>query len=162
MTEILTIFLIILLAILIIGPKRLPEGVEQVWLIWENFRLNRYGAEPINLEQARKLWAAQRNIAYISTRFLYETAEHLNELRRRMLVALIVFGLCIALSFFFINQIMAVLLAPINAIQQTPQAVKTNMYVQQDVSITTTIIISGTAAPVSATLILPKGLPLPI
>ena len=109
MTDILSIFLLILLAILIVGPRHLPEGVEQLWLLWENFRLQRYGADPITLERARQLWAAQRSLPFITTRFLYETAEHLTELRQRMFIALIGFGVCVVLTFFFSNQILELL-----------------------------------------------------
>jgi sec-independent protein translocase protein TatC len=162
MTDILAIFLLILLAILVIGPKRLPEGVEQLWLLWENFRLQRYGAEPITLERARQLWEAQRSLPFITTHFLYETAEHLTELRQRMFIALIGFAICLALAFFFSNQILTLLKAPLKGIQQTTRSINNELYVQQNVVLTTTLSLSDMASPISVTFVIPAGTKLPV
>jgi sec-independent protein translocase protein TatC len=162
MTDILSIFLLILLAILVVGPRRLPEGVEQLWLLWENFRLQRYGAEPIKLEQARKLWEAQRSLPFISTRFLYETAEHLDELRQRMFIALIAFGVCIVITFFFSTQILDLLLAPLDNIPQPARPINNELYLQQNVTITTTVTALNATTPISAIIIIPAGTRLPV
>ena len=44
-------------AIALLGPNKLPQGVEQLWLLWTNFRRTQTDRQPLTIEQARRVWA---------------------------------------------------------------------------------------------------------
>src|SRR5712692_8471774 len=117
MGDILSIFLLILLGIMLIGPRKLPEGVEALWLAWSNFSRSQHGADPISLETARMQWRSQDNPLYNGIQLLYAATEHLIELRQRLFISIAAFALAVILTFVFSNEIFALLLAPGKRIQ---------------------------------------------
>ena len=83
MTDIISIFLVMLLAILLIGPRRLPAGVEALWLAWTNFSRSQHGGDPISLDTARMQWQRESNPLWNGVQLLYAATEHLIEGRSR-------------------------------------------------------------------------------
>jgi sec-independent protein translocase protein TatC len=105
------VFLVII-ALALLGPSKLPRGVEQIWLMLTNFRRSQAELEPLTLEQARRIWEASENPLYDVIQILYGAVEHLVELRHRifwvmgtMVVGAIVAGI-------FVDRILAFLQAP--------------------------------------------------
>ncbi|MEP7200726.1 MAG: twin-arginine translocase subunit TatC [Chloroflexota bacterium] len=162
MGDILSIFLLILVAILLIGPRKLPEGIEALFLAWTNFRRSQHGGEPISLDTLRLQWARDQNPLHSGIQLLYAATEHLAELRRRLFISLIVFGLCVLITFIFSDQLFALLLAPLNRIQQPATPTTNQFQLTQNVDISSTVTISETAQPISITITIPKGTILPV
>lgn len=105
------VFLIII-AMALLGPSKLPRGVEQVWLMITNFRRSQSELEPLSLDAARAMWAANESPLYDLVQIMYGAVEHLVELRHRifyimgtMLVGAIVCGV-------FVDRILEFLQAP--------------------------------------------------
>src|SRR5512142_2614648 len=92
---------LIILAIAVLGPAKLPAAVEQLWLTLMNFRRSQAEQPPLTLEQARRSWEATQNPLYSLIQVLYGSVEHLLELRHRifMVVGAALVGALIA-SFF--------------------------------------------------------------
>ena len=53
--------LIIFLAIIVIGPSKLPAGAEALWLALTNLSNAQRGLPSISLDQARRIWQVGRN-----------------------------------------------------------------------------------------------------
>ncbi len=51
MTEILSILPVMLPAVLLIGPRRLPAGVEGLWLAWTSFSRSQHSVDLIVLSE---------------------------------------------------------------------------------------------------------------
>lgn len=101
-----------IIAIALLGPSKLPAGVEQLWLMVTNFRRSGNELPPLSLAQARRLWERSENPLYDLIQILYGSVEHLLELRHRIfavLIALLVGGI---LSAVFTNQLLALLVDP--------------------------------------------------
>ncbi len=116
-TGIFGLILVGIMAIALIGPRKLPSGLEQLWLLLTNLRLSNAGLPPLTLEQARRSWQSNGSIFYGVIQIMYGAEEHLLELRRRLFV---VFGVLLGgavLAGVFINYIMAFLTRPAQGIQ---------------------------------------------
>ncbi|MBI5876512.1 MAG: twin-arginine translocase subunit TatC [Chloroflexi bacterium] len=163
MGDIISIVLLILLAILLIGPRKLPEGVEALWLTWSNFQRSQHGGAPITLDQARQRWRSEQSPFFNGIQLLYAASEHLQEMRSRMFKALIAVAICTLLVFVFSDNLFRLLLRPLDnvACVQTETLVST-LQLSQDVPITTTVRIGTDSTPVSTTVILPAGTILPV
>lgn len=163
MGDIISIIALILLAILLIGPRRLPEGVEALWLAWSNFQRSQHGGAPIPLAQARERWRSEQSPFYNGIQLLYAASEHLEEMRQRMFKALIAFAICTLVVFIFSDQLFRLLLRPLDSIDcPKVDTVVSVMQLSQAVPITTTVTLGEGAAPVSATVTLPAGTILPV
>ena len=45
-----------IVAIALLGPSKLPAGLEQLWLMISNFRRSQAELPPLTLAQARRIW----------------------------------------------------------------------------------------------------------
>ena len=163
MGDIISIILLVLLAIMLIGPRRLPEGIEALWLTWSNFQRSQHGGVPITLEQARQRWRSEQSPFFNGIQLLYAASEHLEEMRQRMFKALIAFVICTLLVFIFSDQLFRLLLRPLENIAcPTTSTVVSIMQLSEAVPITTTVSLGESATPVSVTITLPAGTILPV
>src|SRR5512139_1671233 len=87
-TGVFGLVLIAILALALLGPSKLPAGIEQLWLMLTNFRRSQADVDPLTLEQARRVWQRSGNPLYDVVQILYGTVEHLIELRHRIFVVL--------------------------------------------------------------------------
>jgi sec-independent protein translocase protein TatC len=101
-----------ILAIALLGPSKLPAGVEQLWLMLTNFRRSQAEQPPLTLEQARRIWAASDNPLYDLIQILYGAVEHLVELRYRIFVVLGTLLVGAIIAGVFADRILAFLTAP--------------------------------------------------
>ncbi len=99
-------------AIALLGPSKLPQGIEQLWLMLTNFRLSQQDLPGLTLEQARRSWEVSENPLYDLIQILYGSVEHLVELRRRLFTVLgtLVAGAIVAS--LFANKILEWLVIP--------------------------------------------------
>ena len=87
-TGVFGLVLLLIIAISIIGPRKLPQGIEQLWLLLTNLRLTNAELPPLTLEQARRSWQSNGSILYGVIQILYGAEEHLLEIRRRIFVVM--------------------------------------------------------------------------
>lgn len=163
MPEILSLVLLALVALLVIGPRRLPESIEALWLAISDFQRTQRGQPTLgNLYNARRFWISQKSNLYAGIQILYQVTAHLEELRRRVLYILIAFAFGFGIAFLFTQPLLGFIIRPVRVIQPSVQTnVPINQYVlAQDVQIQTTIITA--TGPTSATLTIPKGTILPV
>lgn len=163
MAEILTLFLLLLTALLVIGPKRLPEGLEALYLALTDLQRSQRGQPPLgSLHNARIYWASTRSGLFAIIQVLYRVSEHLEELRRRLFLVLLVFAIGFVGAFTFAQPLLGIIIRPINLLnvsagRQTP----VNDYVlARDVAVTTTTVTAN--GPVSTTVTIPAGSVLPL
>lgn len=158
MVEILTLFLLLLTALLVIGPRRLPEGLEALYLGLSDLQRSQRGQPPLgSLHNARIYWASTRSGLFAIIQVLYRVSEHLEELRRRLFVVLIVFGVAFVGSFTFAQPLLGFIIRPINFLNVGPvrQTPINDFVLARDVPISANVITpSGT---VSTTLTIPAG-----
>ncbi len=114
-TGVLGLVLLGIVAIALLGPSKLPAGVEQVWLMLTNFRRSQQELPLLTLEQARRAWEASENPLYDLVQILYGSVEHLLELRRRIFTVLGVMVVAGVVGGIFIGPIMNVLTLPLPA-----------------------------------------------
>lgn len=163
MTEIISIALLALVALLVIGPRRLPESLEALWLALTDFRRVQRGQPPLgNLYNARRYWISAKNNVYAGIQILYQVTAHLEELRRRLFYVLIAFGLGFGVAFFFAQPLLGFIIRPVRIIAPTTvtQIPINNYALAEDVQITTNVI--GASGAMSQTITLPKGTLLPL
>lgn len=112
--------LLAIVALALLGPSKLPRGLEGAWLMITNFRRSQAGLDPITLEQAQRIWRASDSPVYDLIQILYGGVEHLEELRRRIFIVLAALGIGAIAAGIFVNPILAVLIRPA---QGVPMAV---------------------------------------
>ena len=110
-------FFLAILVLIVIGPEKLPQSIEQLWLAIENLRRQQNNLPTKSLQEARRDWKASGSPIYAIVGGLYQGAEHLAELRRRLMVSVIVMFVFAVGSFFFANYIFAFLKRPAGDIQ---------------------------------------------
>lgn len=162
MGDALSIVLLILVAILVIGPKKLPAGLEALWLTWTNFSRSQHGAEALSLDTARRLWTHEKSPLYNGIQLLYAASEHLTELRQRLFFALIGVGVAVLLTFTFSDQIFDLLLAPLSKVQKPTRQTTSELELTQSVAISTTVAPPGSSEAISVTVTIPAGTRLPV
>jgi sec-independent protein translocase protein TatC len=111
-TSVVGLILLGILAIAILGPSKLPQGVEQLWLMLTNFRRSQQEQPLLTLEQARRSWEASENPLYDLVQILYGSVEHLVELRHRIFYVvgtMIIAGIAAAI---FLGPLRNLLVAP--------------------------------------------------
>ncbi len=77
-----------IVAIALLGPSKLPRGVEQLWLMLTNIRRSQADLESLTIGQARRVWEASDSPLYDLIQILYGAVEHLVELRHRLFAVL--------------------------------------------------------------------------
>lgn len=109
------VFGLVLLAIIslaLLGPSKLPAGIEQLWLMLTNFRRSQAELEPLTLELARRVWERSQNPLYDVIQILYGTVDHLVELRKRIFIVLGALLLGAIAAGIFANNILELLTLP--------------------------------------------------
>ncbi len=109
--------LIVFLSIIVIGPSKLPAGAEALWLALTNLSNAQRGLPEINLEQARRIWQARRSPIFSLINLLYAAAEHLEELRRRLMWTAAVFLIAAIVASVFADQLLDILRGPAGDIE---------------------------------------------
>jgi Sec-independent protein secretion pathway component TatC len=163
MPDVLSIFLLAFAALIIIGPRRLPESLEALWLAVTDYSRVQRGLPPLgSLHNARIFWTSEKNNVYAFIKLLGAVAEHLEELRRRLLVSILVLGVAFLVAFFFAQQLLALIIHPISSapFKTGPDAPVNDYVLASDTKITTQI--AGPTGPISATITIPAGTPLPL
>ncbi len=116
-TGVFGLVLLIIAAIALLGPSKLPAGIEQLWLSITNFRRQQSELPPLTLEQARRSWEMSENPLYDLIQILYGAVEHLVELRHRIFIVLgWLLGAAIV-AFIFSNQLLDLISRPKGDIQ---------------------------------------------
>ncbi len=109
--------LIVFLGIIVIGPSKLPAGAEALWLALTNLSNAQRGLPEINLEQARRIWQARRSPIFSLINLLYAAAEHLEELRRRLMWTAGGFVIATIVAGIFADQLLEILRGPAGDIE---------------------------------------------
>ncbi len=108
-TGIFGLVLLVICAIALLGPRKLPGGIEQIWLMVTNLRRSQANVPPLTLEVARRAWQASGSPFYDLIQILYGAVEHLEELRRRIFYVLGTLVVGAAVAAIFANRILEVL-----------------------------------------------------
>jgi sec-independent protein translocase protein TatC len=116
-TGIFGLVLLGILAVAVLGPSKLPQGLEHLWLMLTNLRRSQNEQPPLTLEQARRSWQASENPLYDLIQILYGAVEHLIELRRRIFTVLGAFLVGAILAGIFANPILTLLTRPAAGVQ---------------------------------------------
>jgi sec-independent protein translocase protein TatC len=111
-TGVFGLVILAIVALALLGPSKLPAGLEQMWLVVTNFRRSGSESPPLTLEQARRSWAASGSPFYDLIQIMYGAVEHLLELRRRIFIVIgaLVAGAVVAAV--FAGQILTILKRP--------------------------------------------------
>ncbi|HUS69366.1 MAG TPA: twin-arginine translocase subunit TatC [Anaerolineae bacterium] len=112
MTDIIWLALLCFVALIVLGPRKLPEGVEALWLSLTNLRRSQQNLEPLDLEPAREDWRRQGSPIAGIVQFLYSVTEHLVELRYRAIKAGLALIAASAVSMLFTGKVMEILVRP--------------------------------------------------
>ncbi len=116
-TGILGLVLVIIAAIALLGPSKLPTGIEQLWLSITNFRRQQNEQPTLTLAQARRAWEASENPLYDLIQILYGAVEHLVELRHRIFIVVGTLLVGSVVAFFFATPLLEFLTRPAGGIQ---------------------------------------------
>lgn len=111
-TGVFGLVLVIIIGISVIGPRKLPAGLEQIWLLLTNMRLSNAELPPLTLEQARRSWQASGSILYGMIQLLYGAEEHLLEIRKRIFVVMGTLLVSAILAGIFVQPVMKLLTLP--------------------------------------------------
>ena len=106
-----------IVAIALLGPSKLPGGVEQLWLMLTNFRRSQSELPLLTLDQARRMWQHGDNPLYDLIQILYGSVEHLVELRHRIFYVLGSMVVGAIAAGVFAERILGFLTAPAAGVQ---------------------------------------------
>ena len=109
--------LIVFLGIIIIGPSKLPAGAEALWLALTNLSNAQRGLPEISMEQARRIWQVKRSPLYSIINLLYAAADHLEELRQRLMWTAGMFLIAAIAASVFADQLLDILRGPAGDIE---------------------------------------------
>ena len=112
MSEIIWLGILIFVALILLGPQKLPEGVEALWLTLVNLGRARQNLEPMDLDSARASWRRSGSPAYSLIQMLYGVSEHLVELRRRAIRAGLALVAAAGVSVLLTSKVMEFLIRP--------------------------------------------------
>ena len=101
-----------IVAIALLGPSKLPRGVEQLWLMITNIRRSQADLESLTIEQARRVWEAGDSPLYDLIQILYGAVEHLVELRHRLFAVMGTMLVGAIACSFFVDRILRILQQP--------------------------------------------------
>jgi sec-independent protein translocase protein TatC len=116
-TGVFGLVLVAIMAIALIGPSKLPRGLEQLGLLLTNLRLSSAEQPPITLEDARRSWRSTGSIFYGVVQIMYGAEEHLLELRRRIFVVIGALAIGAILAGIFANRLLSILVRPAHGVQ---------------------------------------------
>lgn len=163
MPEILILFILLLTALLVIGPVRLPQGLEALYLALTDLQRSQRGQPPLeSMHNARIYWASTKSGLFAIIQVMYRVSEHLEELRRRLLVIILAFGIAFVIAFSFAQPLLGFVIRPINLLPfRLPTQSPINDFVfARDVPVITNMVTAtGTE---TATLTIPAGTVLPL
>ena len=111
-TGVFGLVILVIVAIALLGPSKLPRGVEQLWLMLTNIRRSQVDLEPLTIEHAHRIWAASDSPLYALIRLLYGAVDHLVELRRRIFAVLGAMVVGAIVTGFFVDSILRLLQRP--------------------------------------------------
>ncbi len=106
-----------IVALALLGPSKLPAGIEHLWLMLTNLRRSNSELPPLTLEQARSIWEASGNPIYDLVMIMYGAVEHLLELRRRIFIVLGTMLGGAVVAAVFLNPILTFLTRPAQGAQ---------------------------------------------
>lgn len=112
MSDIIWLALLVLVALIVLGPEKLPQGAESLWLTLLNLRRTQQNLEPFDLESARVRWRREKSPIYGLIQFLYAVTEHLIELRYRTIKAGLALVAASVVSVLFTGKILDLLIRP--------------------------------------------------
>lgn len=112
MSDIVWLAALCFLALIVLGPRKLPEGVEALWLSITNLRRSQDNLEPLDLDQAREIWRRQSSSIYGIVQFLHAVTEHLVELRHRAIRAGLALLAASGVSVLLTGKVMELLVRP--------------------------------------------------
>jgi sec-independent protein translocase protein TatC len=112
MSDVIWLALLCLVALILLGPQKLPEGVEALWLSLTNLRRSQQNLEPLDLDAARADWHRQGSPIFGIVQFLYAVTEHLIELRHRAIRAGLALIAASSVSVLFTGKVMQILVRP--------------------------------------------------
>ncbi|MGB9301232.1 MAG: twin-arginine translocase subunit TatC [Anaerolineae bacterium] len=112
MSDIIWLAMLCFVALIVLGPRKLPEGVEALWLSLTNLRRSQQNLEPLDLETVRADWRRQGSPIFGIVQFLYGVTEHLVELRYRAIKAGLALIAASSVSILFTGRVMEILVRP--------------------------------------------------
>jgi sec-independent protein translocase protein TatC len=112
MSDIVWVFVLGIVALIVVGPRKLPEGIEALWLSLTNIRRSQDNLDEMDLETARQTWRRQGNPIFGIVQFLYGVTEHLVELRYRLIRAGLALICSTAVGVLFTSKVMQLLVRP--------------------------------------------------
>jgi sec-independent protein translocase protein TatC len=112
MSDLIWLAVLCFLALIVLGPRKLPEGVEALWLSLTNLRRSQENLEALDLDTARLNWRRQNSAIFGIVQFLYAVTEHLVELRHRAIRAGLALIAASAVSVLFTGKVMELLVRP--------------------------------------------------
>jgi sec-independent protein translocase protein TatC len=112
MSDLIWLAVLCFVALIVLGPRKLPEGIEALWLSLSNLRRSQQNLDPLDLETARETWRRQGSPISGIVQFLYAVTEHLVELRYRTIRAGLALMAATAVSVLFTGRVMELLVQP--------------------------------------------------
>lgn len=112
MSDVLWLALLCFVALIVLGPRKLPEGIEALWLSITNLKRSQDNLEPLDLEDARKIWRRQSSSIFGIIQFLHAVTEHLVELRHRAIRAGLALISASMVSVLLTGKVMELLVRP--------------------------------------------------
>jgi sec-independent protein translocase protein TatC len=112
MSDIIWLGVLCFVALIVLGPQKLPEGVEALWLAITNLRRSQQNLETVDLDTAREQWHRQGSPIFGIVQFLYAVTEHLIELRFRTIKAGLALIAASMVSVLFTGKVMQLLVRP--------------------------------------------------
>lgn len=112
MSDIVWLAVLCFVALIVLGPRKLPEGIEALWLSLTNLRRSQQDLEPVDLEAVREEWRRQGSPILGIVQFLYAVSEHLVELRFRTIKAGLALIAATMVAFLFTGKVMELLVKP--------------------------------------------------
>lgn len=112
MSDLIWLAVLCFVALIVLGPRKLPEGIEALWLSLSNLRRSQQNLDPLDLETARETWRRQGSPIDGIVQFLYAVTEHLVELRYRTIRAGLALMAATAVSVLFTGRVMELLVQP--------------------------------------------------
>jgi sec-independent protein translocase protein TatC len=165
------LFLLVVLALLILGPKLLPASVEAIWLVITNWQRQQRSEPQLTMDEARVVWKASGSVIFQLVQVLNAVVEHLEEMRGRILKIVLALAIGTIFCLVFYNQIYVLMLKPLSNLTvplavDEPATTTTNFTLAKDQVFTTTLNLSGAAgtgtAVVTTQITIPKGTILPL
>jgi sec-independent protein translocase protein TatC len=111
-TGVFGLVLLAIVALALLGPNKLPRGIEQLWLMTTNFRRSQQSLDPLSIDEARRIWQRSDSTLYDVLQIMYAAVEHLIELRRRIFAILGTVLVGAIATAIFVDRILLFLQAP--------------------------------------------------